>query len=54
MNRRAVVVTATAMLVSPLAVEAQQAGKVFRVGVLGVGAPTSCGKACRTWDTSKG
>jgi putative ABC transport system substrate-binding protein len=38
-NRRAFIATATAILVAPLAVEAQQAGKMFRIGVLGVGSP---------------
>jgi len=37
MNRRAFIATARAILVAPLAAEAQQAGKMFRIGVLGVG-----------------
>ena len=39
MNRRAFIVTTTAILVTPLAVEAQQVGKVFRVGLLAGGSP---------------
>src|SRR6266568_7441427 len=39
MNRRAFIATARAILVAPLAAEAQQAGKMFRIGVLGVGSP---------------
>src|SRR5712664_3791181 len=34
MNRRSFIAGATALLTAPLAVEAQQAGKVFRIGVL--------------------
>ncbi|HEV8472794.1 MAG TPA: ABC transporter substrate-binding protein [Methylomirabilota bacterium] len=36
MNRRAFIATATAILVAPLAAEAQPAGKMFRIGVLGI------------------
>src|SRR6266404_5099473 len=39
MNRRAFIATATAILVAPLAAEAQQAGKMFRIGALGFGSP---------------
>jgi hypothetical protein len=34
------------LLAAPLAAEAEQAGKVFRIGVLGAGSLNSCGKAC--------
>ncbi len=37
MNRRAFIATAAAILVAPGAAAAQQTGKVFRIGVLGVG-----------------
>jgi putative ABC transport system substrate-binding protein len=36
LNRRAFIATATAILVAPLAAEAQPAGKMFRIGVLGI------------------
>jgi len=40
MDRRAFIGSLTAgLLAAPLAVDAQQAAKVFRVGALGVGAP---------------
>ncbi len=38
MNRRAFIATAAAILAGPGATEAQQTGKVFRIGALGVGA----------------
>ncbi len=37
MNRRAFIATVTAILVAPLAADAQQAGKMFRIGALGFG-----------------
>ena len=39
MERRAFVVGAAALLAAPLTAEAQQAGRVYRIGFLGTGAP---------------
>ena len=41
MDRRAFVAGAAALLAAPLAAEAQQAGKVYRIGLLGIAPPTS-------------
>jgi putative ABC transport system substrate-binding protein len=41
MNRRAFLAGAAALLAAPLAAEAQQAGKVWRIGWLGISPPTS-------------
>jgi putative ABC transport system substrate-binding protein len=41
MNRRAFVTGLGAVLAAPLAAEAQQAGKVYRVGVLSLGPPST-------------
>ena len=40
MNRRAFVTGLGAALAAPLVAEAQQAGKGYRIGVLGIGEPT--------------
>ena len=50
MDWRAFLGTLTgSLLAAPLAAEAQQAGKVFRVGLLGTVPPTDPG-ASRIWD----
>ena len=41
MNRRAFVITAVGLLAAPLAAEAQQAGKLYRVGYLSAGSQES-------------
>jgi putative tryptophan/tyrosine transport system substrate-binding protein len=38
-DRRAFLAGSLGLLAAPLAAEAQQAGKIFRIGVLGVGSP---------------
>jgi putative ABC transport system substrate-binding protein len=48
-NRRAFVTGLGAVLAAPLAVEAQQAGKVWRIGVLG-GSPPTTPEAARLWE----
>jgi hypothetical protein len=45
MNRRAFIATATAILVAPLAAEAQRAGQVARIGVL---LPGTAARAARS------
>jgi putative ABC transport system substrate-binding protein len=41
MDRRAFIATAAALLASPLAIEAQQAGRVYRIGYLSYSSPAS-------------
>ena len=43
MDRRAFVAGAAALLAAPLAAEAQEAGKVYRLGILSPGGPPRSG-----------
>ena len=54
MTRLAVALLYLVLLAGPLAAEAQPAGKMFRIGLLGVSSPEPCGKACAKWGTPKG
>ena len=49
MDRRAFLAGAAALLAAPLAAEAQQAGKVWRIGVL-AGSPPTTPEAARPWE----
>jgi putative tryptophan/tyrosine transport system substrate-binding protein len=42
-DRRAFIVTAAGFLAAPLAAEAQQTGKIWRIGLLFPGLPPGCG-----------
>ena len=49
MDRRMFLAGAAAVLATPLAAEAQQAAKVYRIGVILTSAPTSQGTSSTRW-----